>query len=613
MHQGYSVFCMMNSIEITRGGMTKALLTRVNLLQKMNQEINILTFNFNPDYSLIRDRLVETEKLNRQSKIYNMYEFFMQNDTETSSSEKIEIDQMEYTTTNINSKKYYDMSGRLRKLYVSNNNKMETYLFTETGNCFFREAYNPNENKTVYQWINRKGFIINTFHAVTELQQYWLKQLLSGRGNVILISDSRLTDEIMVDCPLQNVAKIVMLHENHLLSPYNHGSPLSKKHKFPLRSLNHLDGFVVLTDRQFRDIIYRFGKRTTLQVIPHPVIPISNMERKVEKTPHTVIMVARYEKIKNITDAIIAFKEVVQAIPNAKLEIYGFGRQQMILENLIQELNLEKNVFLEGFVIDPLPLYRRAAVSILTSKAEGYGLVIAESLNSGTPVIAYDVKYGPSELIANGENGILVEPNNFKQLSKAIITLLKSPTTIDEMSLKAKKISEKFSVKDFNESWMKLFEYSLYQKENRINIDKYSTHLLEAQWNENNPNKLMLEGKLSIEGISREKYKKIELKGFLKKRKMNVGMYFPLSYSINGNEIHYKLNVDFPIHTQSNYEGVYDMYISFSLLNYHSFFRIKANLINGYFFDKEKLFEGNIKITPYKTIKGNLSFEVYGV
>src|SRR5699024_1759779 len=58
--------------------------------------------------------------------------------------------------------------------------------------------------------------------------------------------------------------------------------------------------------------------------------------------------------------------------------------------------------------------------SFLTSKTEGFGLVVMESLNAGCPVVSYDLNYGPSDLIQNGKNGILVEQNNINELAKAM-------------------------------------------------------------------------------------------------------------------------------------------------------------------------------------------------
>lgn len=64
-----------------------------------------------------------------------------------------------------------------------------------------------------------------------------------------------------------------------------------------------------------------------------------------------------------------------------------------------------------------------------------------ESINEGCPVIAYDIKYGPREIIVNGENGYLIEPNNIEEFSKAMISIIENPLenvkTKDEITYQA--------------------------------------------------------------------------------------------------------------------------------------------------------------------------------
>ena len=57
----------------------------------------------------------------------------------------------------------------------------------------------------------------------------------------------------------------------------------------------------------------------------------------------------------------------------------------------------------------PLVEFEKSKASILTSKYEGFGLTIMESIEMGCPVLSYDVRYGPNEIINHGENGYLIE------------------------------------------------------------------------------------------------------------------------------------------------------------------------------------------------------------
>src|SRR5699024_3154677 len=73
--------------------------------------------------------------------------------------------------------------------------------------------------------------------------------------------------------------------------------------------------------------------------------------------------------------------------------------------------HLENNVFLKGYSQDTDLIYQRSLVTLLTSKSEAFALVILESMINGTPVISYDINYGPNDIITNKKDGYLIEEN----------------------------------------------------------------------------------------------------------------------------------------------------------------------------------------------------------
>ena len=60
--------------------------------------------------------------------------------------------------------------------------------------------------------------------------------------------------------------------------------------------------------------------------------------------------------------------------------------------------------------------FQHATASLLTSQYEGFGMTIMESIHNGCPVVSYDVRYGPSELIIDGENGLLIDAGDDRLL-----------------------------------------------------------------------------------------------------------------------------------------------------------------------------------------------------
>ncbi|WP_035315104.1 glycosyltransferase [Brochothrix campestris] len=128
------------------------------------------------------------------------------------------------------------------------------------------------------------------------------------------------------------------------------------------------------------------------------------------------------------------------------------------LQLLIKDLQLEAAVFLEGHTNEPKKVLQTADFSVLTSLYEGFGMVIQESLAVGTPVIAYDIKYGPADMIDNGSNGYLVQNGNIVDLAKRMVEMMElDKSTYEQMRVKALEKMNAFSEKMFVMNWVTLF------------------------------------------------------------------------------------------------------------------------------------------------------------
>lgn len=97
--------------------------------------------------------------------------------------------------------------------------------------------------------------------------------------------------------------------------------------------------------------------------------------------------------------------------------------------DLIKEYNLGDKVKVYNYTNNPLDEFRKSKASLLTSKYEGFGLTVMESIEVGCPVISYDVRYGPSEIIDDGVNGYLVEPDNIEEFAKYMDKVVREPLT----------------------------------------------------------------------------------------------------------------------------------------------------------------------------------------
>lgn len=128
-----------------------------------------------------------------------------------------------------------------------------------------------------------------------------------------------------------------------------------------------------------------------------------------------------------------------------------------MLKNLIEELNLTENIFLMGHTNNPLEKVKEAKLSLMTSNYEGFNLAIAEAMACSTPVVSYNTKYGPGDLIRNGIDGFLVEDIN--QAAEKVIEILKlSESEYKKLQEKALEVTDRFSEHKINKLWLDFIE-----------------------------------------------------------------------------------------------------------------------------------------------------------
>ncbi|NBL65331.1 glycosyltransferase [Flavobacterium sp. NST-5] len=143
---------------------------------------------------------------------------------------------------------------------------------------------------------------------------------------------------------------------------------------------------------------------------------------------------------------------------NIKLLFLGDGPQKPALISLAKQLNVEDQIVFEGFVDNPFIYMKNATFTTLTSKNEGLPNIIMESLACGTPVISFDCKSGPSELIFNEENGLLVEDQNFKKLVEAMNRMIDDEKLHEKCKANAKSSVARFSPEIIGKQWISLLQ-----------------------------------------------------------------------------------------------------------------------------------------------------------
>src|SRR5262249_34823734 len=126
-------------------------------------------------------------------------------------------------------------------------------------------------------------------------------------------------------------------------------------------------------------------------------------------------------------DQLIAIMpSIVDRTPDAQLVVVGTGDDLERLKSLARESGAGKAVLFTGFASPELLacLYSRCRLFAMPSRGEGFGLVYLEAMRFAKPCIASTVDAG-REVVADGETGLLVDPDNLEELRGAVERLLR--------------------------------------------------------------------------------------------------------------------------------------------------------------------------------------------
>jgi N-acetylgalactosamine-N,N'-diacetylbacillosaminyl-diphospho-undecaprenol 4-alpha-N-acetylgalactosaminyltransferase len=185
---------------------------------------------------------------------------------------------------------------------------------------------------------------------------------------------------------------------------------------------------------------------------------LTSIEDNQFENKNYIIGVGRLTTIKQFDKLINAYYHSELLKKGILLFILGDGPEKENLAHLISKLKLEEFVRILPFRKNPYTLIKNAKALVLTSKVEGFPMVLLEAVSLKTPVVSFNCKSGPNELIKHEFNGLLVEDQNEKQLSLALNKLL-----LNDLYYAAIKANMEISLDQFSEekniqAWINLFE-----------------------------------------------------------------------------------------------------------------------------------------------------------
>jgi len=215
---------------------------------------------------------------------------------------------------------------------------------------------------------------------------------------------------------------------------------------------NNFDKFVVLTDGHRKEWI----KNQNVEVIGNPNSFKSTHMNELRNKK--LISVGRQAYQKGYDLLIKSSEQIFNIHPDWELHIYGRKDEKLNLNKQVESLGLSENVFFHEPVKNIEEKYLESYIYVMSSRFEGFGMVLIEAMECGLPCVSFDCPHGPADIITDAYNGFLVENGNHEALAEKIITLIENFELRSKMGVNAKESVKKFDADKIVKQWDNLFK-----------------------------------------------------------------------------------------------------------------------------------------------------------
>lgn len=296
------------------------------------------------------------------------------------------------------------------------------------------------------------------FNLLDRIKRFKVLNQFFRKNNFDFIIDSRVINrqfqEFLIVKLIYNAPLIKMVH-SYMTNLY------FPKNKFLAKSIYSNSKKIISVSKTIQDKITNEYQYNQVETIYNPINLdfINKQSEKVLDLGFKFILAVgnMNTNVKQFDQLIHCYSKSDLPKMDIKLLILGEGLLKNSYIEQVHKLNLQDKIIFKGTIQNPFSYYKLALFTVLTSKNEGFPTVLLESLACETPVIAYDCLSGPSEIIENNENGILVENQNQEQMILAMNAMISNKKLYLHCKNNAKASVEKFSIQNIGNQWLQLF------------------------------------------------------------------------------------------------------------------------------------------------------------
>lgn len=291
--------------------------------------------------------------------------------------------------------------------------------------------------------------VISNFSRILKLRS----TILKNRPDVVISFMNRTNIRVLMSMFGSSIPVIVTEHNYPKLNPMSRYWEL-------LRKIYYKRAYRLISVSMGVSDCFSYLPDNKKMVIYNPIeLNFNSKQTKVlDMTKRNIVAMGRLVEVKGFDQLIESFSLLAKDFPDWNLTILGDGESYSSLRESIVKLDLEERVFLPGFVRNPHSIIKEADIFALSSKNEGFSLVIIEAMRCGVPVISTDCPVGPREIIVDKNNGLLIPIDDTEAYARGLRELMESESFRDTLKKGADQLLGRFSNEKIFSQWDELLE-----------------------------------------------------------------------------------------------------------------------------------------------------------
>lgn len=435
------------------GGMTSAMLHRSRAFVRLaGRDVDVVTFDPRPDLAIVRERLVEAGELVPGMRLRNLYEDLRDGAWRPSNAAarhplaRPDTDELDVTVA--------PDGSEVRTSFRAGRRVLVEHVRSDGSVAVRDERHRADGPERLLTAFAPDGAQLRQWTGAWACYADWLDHVI-GSERTFAITDSKTAARFMARYRRPDVVSLHVVHNSHLVGTERPWGVLRPSRRSVFTHLERFDAVVFLTARQRADAAVLVSDPGNLAVAPNGIdAPGERVLADRDRDPAAGVVLAHLTGRKRVDHAVEAVRRCRAAGVPATLVVHGEGPDAAALRRRVESSGLADAITFAGHRPDGAAAFADASWTLVTSTFEGSPLVLAEAMARGCLPIAYDIPYGPADLIDDGVDGVLVPDGDVDAAVGAILALVaRAPDERDRMRQAARSAATRHDDRRIVAAW----------------------------------------------------------------------------------------------------------------------------------------------------------------